>query len=37
MPDFFKSQLNLDPDLIAEYEPPQGTMPEEKVPSPSRS
>ena len=37
MQDFFKSQLNLDPDLIAEYEPPQGTMPEEKVPSPSRS
>ena len=33
MPDFFQSSLNMDMDLISEYEPPQGTMPEEKVPT----
>lgn len=32
MPDIFQSTLSLDPDLIAEYEPPQGSMPEEKMP-----
>jgi len=31
MEDLFESSLNLDPDLISEYEPPQGTMPEEKL------
>lgn len=32
MPDMFQSTLSLDPDLIAEYEPPQGAIPEEKMP-----
>ena len=31
MEDLFESSLNLDSDLISEYEPPQGTMPEEKL------
>jgi len=31
MEDLFQSSLNLDPDLISEYEPPQGAMPEEKL------
>lgn len=33
MPDLFQSTLTLDADLIAEYEPPQGSMPEEKMPT----
>lgn len=32
MPDLFASTMQLDADLIAEYEPPQGSMPEEKMP-----
>ena len=32
MPDMFQSTLSLDSELIAEYEPPQGVLPEEKEP-----
>ena len=32
MPDMFQSTLQLDADLLAEYEPPQNAMPEERMP-----
>ena len=32
MPDMFQSSLQIDTDALAEYEPPQESMPEEKMP-----
>ena len=35
MPDMFKSALTLDIEALAEYEPPEGVIPEERVPAPN--
>ena len=32
MPDLFQSAMSLDTDLISDYEPPQGIIPEDKLP-----
>jgi len=36
MQDMFKSKLDIDLEALAEYEPPEQVMPEEKMPTPTK-